>query len=99
MDRAPISGSHGLVGQSSSQMSCLQAEEDHKNILRLQDLVDKLQAKVKSYKMQAEEAVSPRLSPAALSGSRCLVGSIPRALDLSSNLQRDACPLPFPGLR
>lgn len=28
------------------------------NILRLQDLVDKLQAKVKSYKRQAEEAVS-----------------------------------------
>lgn len=36
----------------------LQAEEDRKNILRLQDLVDKLQAKVKSYKRQAEEAVS-----------------------------------------
>ncbi|KAL0596841.1 Myosin-13 [Plecturocebus cupreus] len=35
---------------------CLQAEEDRKNILRLQDLVDKLQAKVKSYKRQAEEA-------------------------------------------
>eukprot|EP00073_Rattus_norvegicus_P038816 XP_008766144.1 PREDICTED: myosin-13 isoform X1 [Rattus norvegicus] len=33
-----------------------QAEEDRKNILRLQDLVDKLQAKVKSYKRQAEEA-------------------------------------------
>lgn len=39
-------------------MLCLQAEEDRKNILRLQDLVDKLQAKVKSYKRQAEEAVS-----------------------------------------
>lgn len=36
----------------------LQAEEDRKNILRLQDLVDKLQAKVKAYKRQAEEAVS-----------------------------------------
>lgn len=36
----------------------LQTEEDRKNILRLQDLVDKLQAKVKSYKRQAEEAVS-----------------------------------------
>lgn len=35
-----------------------QTEEDRKNILRLQDLVDKLQAKVKSYKRQAEEAVS-----------------------------------------
>ncbi|KAM9597439.1 LOW QUALITY PROTEIN: myosin-13-like [Trichechus inunguis] len=33
-----------------------QAEEDSKNILRLQDLVDKLQAKVKAYKRQAEEA-------------------------------------------
>jgi hypothetical protein len=39
-------------------MLCLQAEEDRKNILRLQDLVDKLQAKVKSYKRQVEEAVS-----------------------------------------
>ena len=35
-----------------------QTEEDRKNILRLQDLVDKLQAKVKSYKRQAEKAVS-----------------------------------------
>nr|XP_009679959.1 PREDICTED: myosin-3-like [Struthio camelus australis] len=33
-----------------------QSEEDRKNILRLQDLVDKLQMKVKSYKRQAEEA-------------------------------------------
>ncbi|NXJ86158.1 MYH1B protein, partial [Trogon melanurus] len=32
------------------------SEEDRKNILRLQDLVDKLQMKVKSYKRQAEEA-------------------------------------------
>lgn len=38
--------------------SNFQTEEDRKNILRLQDLVDKLQAKVKSYKRQAEEAVS-----------------------------------------
>lgn len=35
-----------------------QTEEDRKNVLRLQDLVDKLQAKVKAYKRQAEEAVS-----------------------------------------
>lgn len=35
-----------------------QTEEDRKNILRLQDLVDKLQSKVKAYKRQAEEAVS-----------------------------------------
>ncbi|MEJ1287688.1 hypothetical protein NN561_018709 [Cricetulus griseus] len=34
----------------------LETEEDRKNVLRLQDLVDKLQAKVKSYKRQAEEA-------------------------------------------
>lgn len=35
-----------------------QTEEDKKNIARLQDLVDKLQLKMKSYKRQAEEAVS-----------------------------------------
>ncbi|XP_077113073.1 uncharacterized protein LOC143768264 [Ranitomeya variabilis] len=32
-----------------------QSEEDKKNILRLQDLVDKLQLKVKAYKRQAED--------------------------------------------
>uniref|UniRef100_G1KIW2 Myosin heavy chain 4 n=1 Tax=Anolis carolinensis TaxID=28377 RepID=G1KIW2_ANOCA len=32
------------------------AEEDKKNVFRLQDLVDKLQLKVKAYKRQAEEA-------------------------------------------
>ena len=35
----------------------LQTEEDKKNLARLQDLVDKLQLKVKGYKRQAEEAV------------------------------------------
>ena len=35
----------------------LQTEEDKKNLGRLQDLVDKLQMKVKGYKRQAEEAV------------------------------------------
>lgn len=35
----------------------LQAEEDKKNLVRLQDLIDKLQTKVKSYKRQTEEAV------------------------------------------
>ena len=35
----------------------LQTEEDKKNVHRLQDLVDKLQMKVKGYKRQAEEAV------------------------------------------
>uniref|UniRef100_A0A8B9DT96 Myosin heavy chain 2 n=1 Tax=Anser cygnoides TaxID=8845 RepID=A0A8B9DT96_ANSCY len=33
-----------------------QSEEDKKNIFRLQELVDKLQLKVKAYKKQAEEA-------------------------------------------
>uniref|UniRef100_A0A671NLS5 Myosin tail domain-containing protein n=1 Tax=Sinocyclocheilus anshuiensis TaxID=1608454 RepID=A0A671NLS5_9TELE len=33
-----------------------QTEEDRKNLARLQDLVDKLQLKVKSYKRAAEEA-------------------------------------------
>lgn len=36
----------------------VQTEEDRKNIARLQDLVDKLQLKIKSYKRVAEEAVS-----------------------------------------
>lgn len=35
-----------------------QTEEDRKNLARLQDLVDKLQLKVKSYKKASEEAVS-----------------------------------------
>ena len=39
----------------------LQTEEDKKNVIRLQDLVDKLQLKVKVYKRQAEEAVSQKL--------------------------------------
>lgn len=34
-----------------------QTEEDKKTVLRLQDLVDKLQLKVKAYKRQNEEAV------------------------------------------
>lgn len=46
------------MGLGPARVLCLQAEEDRKNILRLQDLVDKLQAKVKAYKRQAEEAVS-----------------------------------------
>ncbi|EGV98624.1 Myosin-13 [Cricetulus griseus] len=45
-------------GKKQIQKLEARAEEDRKNILRLQDLVDKLQAKVKSYKRQAEEAVS-----------------------------------------
>lgn len=39
-------------------MYYLQTEEDKKNLNRLQDLVDKLQLKVKAYKRQSEEAVS-----------------------------------------
>ena len=35
-----------------------QVEEDRKNADILQDLVDKLQMKIKTYKRQAEEAVS-----------------------------------------
>lgn len=35
-----------------------QSDEDKKNAVRLQELVDKLQLKVKVYKRQAEEAVS-----------------------------------------
>uniref|UniRef100_A0A4W5KGE8 Myosin tail domain-containing protein n=1 Tax=Hucho hucho TaxID=62062 RepID=A0A4W5KGE8_9TELE len=38
-----------------------QTEEDKKNVGRLQDLVDKLQLKVKSYKRHSEEAVSQTL--------------------------------------
>lgn len=35
-----------------------QSEEDKKTMARLQELVDKLQLKVKAYKRQTEEAVS-----------------------------------------
>lgn len=35
-----------------------QSEEDKKNNIQLQDLVDKLQSKMKAYKHHAEEAVS-----------------------------------------
>lgn len=36
----------------------LQSEEDRKTLIRMQELIDKLQTKVKSYKRQAENAVS-----------------------------------------
>lgn len=36
----------------------LQSEEDRKTLMRMQDLIEKLQTKVKSYKRQAENAVS-----------------------------------------
>jgi uncharacterized FlaG/YvyC family protein len=35
-----------------------QVDEDRKNSERLQELIDKLQGKIKTYKRQAEEAVS-----------------------------------------
>lgn len=35
-----------------------QADEDKKNLTRIQDLVEKLQVKVKTYKRQCEETVS-----------------------------------------
>ena len=38
----------------------LQSEEDRKTLLRMQELIEKLQTKVKSYKRQAESAVSLR---------------------------------------
>lgn len=49
-----------------------QTEEDKKNLLRLQDLVDKLQLKVKAYKRQAEEAVSSCFSPLSLHTPPCV---------------------------
>lgn len=39
----------------------LQSEEDRKTLLRMQELIDRLQTKVKSYKRQADNAV--RLLP------------------------------------
>lgn len=35
-----------------------QADEDHKSQERTQDMIDKLQNKIKTYKRQVEEAVS-----------------------------------------
>lgn len=35
-----------------------QGEEDKKNLVRMKDLVEKLQTKVKTYKRQCEETVS-----------------------------------------
>ena len=47
-----------------------QTEEDKKTVLRLQDLVDKLQLKVKVYKRQNEEAVREHHQrPVSLSSS------------------------------
>ena len=48
-----------FYGHTTNVMNSLspQTEEDKKNMAKLQDLVDKLQMKVKGYKRQAEEAV------------------------------------------
>lgn len=52
------SKSVGFLSSDLTSLLSLQTEEDRKNLIRLQDLVDKLQLKVKAYKRQAEEAVS-----------------------------------------
>ena len=50
---------NGLHGHTTNVMNSLslQTEEDKKSLAKLQDLVGKLQMKVKGYKRQAEEAV------------------------------------------
>lgn len=52
----------------------IQSEEDKKNLARMQDLIDKLQLKVKSYKHQAEEAVSNYLD--LFTSERCIVSNL-----------------------
>lgn len=49
-----------------------QTEEDKKTVLRLQDLVDKLQLKVKAYKRQNEEAVRSFLPARKTSKINCI---------------------------
>ena len=39
-----------------------QGEEDHKNQGRMQEMIDKLQGKIKTYKRQVEEAVRSLLT-------------------------------------
>ncbi|CAB1315240.1 unnamed protein product [Coregonus sp. 'balchen'] len=51
-------------GKKQLQKLESRTEEDKKNVNRLQDLVDKLQLKVKAYKRQAEEAVQHELEEA-----------------------------------
>lgn len=51
-------GSAGSAAPPNASLLFLQSEEDRKTLLRMQELIDKLQAKVKSYKRQAENAVS-----------------------------------------
>jgi myosin heavy chain 6/7 len=45
-------------GERKIKELAFQAEEDRKNHERMQDLVEKLQQKIKTYKRQIEEAVS-----------------------------------------
>lgn len=52
-----------------------QTEEDKKTVLRLQELVGKLQLKVKAYKRQNEEAVRPSREVRNLIFSSLLFGS------------------------
>lgn len=52
-----------------------QTEEDKKTVLRLQDLVDKLQLKVKAYKRQNEEVVRSSREVRNLIFSSLLFGS------------------------
>ena len=49
---------HLKLTMSALHSLLIKTDEDRKNLARLQDLVDKLQLKVKSYKRTAEEAVS-----------------------------------------
>lgn len=49
---------YGNMNACLLHTSCVQADEDKKNLIRMQDLIDKLQVKVKSYKRQTEDAVS-----------------------------------------
>lgn len=54
-------GSTGRKRANPCVTITFQTEEDRKNLARMQDLIDKLQSKVKSYKRQFEEAVSATL--------------------------------------
>lgn len=56
--RAHLDGAAAHHRVRCNLTSHFQTEEDRKNIARLQDLVDKLQLKVKAYKRSAEESVS-----------------------------------------
>lgn len=53
-----------------------QTEEDKKTVLRLQDLTDKLQLKVKAYKRQTEEAVRSFLTLRKTNKNFCFFGMI-----------------------